>query len=87
MSNVKLNRMSPAAPEPSSEYQVDSCVVEVAWEYCNRVRNGDDPPVTDFLERLPDNRSREEFHMLLALNEFVGHIVDYQVNRIADHAP
>ena len=56
-----------------------SQAAELAWEYCNKVRHGQNPKRNDYYARLHNAESKEEFNFLIGMNEFVGHFVENHV--------
>ncbi len=67
---------NPAPQKVAPHEQEESLAADLAWEYCKRVRNGESPSIAGFLQQLPDDLSRDEFHLLISMNEFIEHAVD-----------
>lgn len=84
MPNVKSNLKSLKSRGavdciPAEEFH-DDPVVALAWDYCKRCRGGEELVIAEFLEQLNDDAKKEEFLALVSMDEFVGHVVDYQVS-------
>jgi hypothetical protein len=64
------------ANHPSEEQE--DLVGELAWEYCQKSRNGEHPSIASYLRRLPNNTSRQEFQLLVAVDTFVDATLDFK---------
>ena len=54
---------------------------ELAWEYCNRIRRGEHPSLNEFRNGLPDEKSKQEFDLLVNMDEFLRQSVNYKRRR------
>lgn len=54
----------------------EQLITDLAWEYCDKARKGQNPKKQEYLERLPDDAAREEFEVLTGFSELVDLTVE-----------
>lgn len=68
--------------EPKVEpVSAEDLTAELAFAYCQLSRRGESPALADFLLRLPNQASREEFRLLVGFDAFVDVSLAYQRKR------
>lgn len=80
MGNVNIHS-SPKILEFQENLEKYSKAAELAWEYCNRVRHGEQPNLKEFRGRLQDSGGIEEFDLLIGIHQFVEHSVEHEVTK------
>lgn len=68
-------------PQQSAMHDGDeeySFVGQLAWDYCKLNRLGKNPSKDMFLRQLRDHNDREEFELLISLDELVEQVTEHQ---------
>jgi hypothetical protein len=78
---MEQNETIKEKPSHRPEEEINDPVGELAWEYCQKSRNGENPSMAACLQRL-EPKDRREFKRLVTLDTLIDAAADFQ-SRIA----
>lgn len=57
-----------------------SFAVDLAWDFVQKVREGEQPSRTKYLARLPDEKNRERFNFLVNMDDLAQNFANIQAD-------
>lgn len=76
-----MNNSKEVTNDPAAQSAPSNLATDLAWEFCRQRRSGNNPDSYEYLKRLPDEREREEFELLITMDEFTESAIDYQLQK------